>query len=410
MKLATDLKLEAAQRNGDDDDFECQSHCVKKLSRETKAGRHASFLQLGNLRSHVQRIHSGEKNFKCLDCSAAFARAAYLKRHQVIHTGDKKYRCEQCGAAFLWSSSLKQHRPIHTGEKPFKCQDCGVAFSRSCSLRRHLQRRQNCHLKTPHTQIHVHVGEKNVRCQYCDAAFLQNGDLKQHIRTHTGENPYKCSASFSTGTTLINHTRTHSGAKPYECRYCPAAFSRSSSLKQHAHIHANEKSDKWLDSDRTFSGTASLERHLQIHNLSESVGSSCADEEARTVFCPSDTSNTAKSAVQCHSGDSDENKDSLFKVKDERIGDIETGIGPENEIAENFKVEIPIDDGFGKCYVTLADNNIDTAAELEDVDEKQGWCNLNVSSFADQLLVWISETSLSRHVWLNCPMSSNKTK
>ena len=366
-----------------------------------------TFSQRGSLKSHIQRRHIGEKNFKCGDCGAAFAHADDLKKHAVIHAGEKKYKCEECGKSFsqspgLWAHKLthtgekkfkchycnkgfsrkcdvKMHIRIHTGEKPLKCQDCGAAFAQREILRRHIQR--------------IHSGEKNYKCNECGVALAHADYLRKHKLIHSGEKRFRCQccdAAFLRKGELKTHIRIHTGEKPYKCRHCPATFPQSSALKWHSRIHIKENNYKCEECGVTYSDGDSLKRHLQIHNLSESVRSSCADAKTKTdaknevVFCSPDTSITAKSVLRCHKVDSNENSDSLFEVKDESRGDVKTGIDSEKEsvesIADNFKVEVPVDDCFGRCYVTLADSNINMAGELEDIDKKQGRCNLNVSS------------------------------
>ena len=40
-----------------------------------------------------------------------------LNEHQRIHTGEKSYKCNEYGKAFGYRSHLPQHQRIHTGEK-----------------------------------------------------------------------------------------------------------------------------------------------------------------------------------------------------------------------------------------------------------------------------------------------------
>ncbi|XP_053146207.1 zinc finger protein 260-like isoform X2 [Hemicordylus capensis] len=188
-------------------------HTAEKSYKCTECGK--SFRQHSSLLGH-QKFHTGERLYKCSACGKSFsqradvirhrlanehgdrepqgvpvcpvcgksfATQATLKRHQRIHTGEKPYKCSDCGKSFNQKSSLLTHKAIHTEEKPHKCSDCGKSFRQASSLMVHQR---------------MHTGEKPYQCPICRENFSQRAHVSRHImRKHTREKSKLCVSQIS---------------------------------------------------------------------------------------------------------------------------------------------------------------------------------------------------------------------
>ncbi|NWT62256.1 ZN436 protein, partial [Erythrocercus mccallii] len=66
-----------------------------------------------------------------------FSHRSNLNIYQKIHTGERPYKCSECGKGFRGSTQLLEHQQTHRQERPFHCPDCGKGFMTNSHLITH---------------------------------------------------------------------------------------------------------------------------------------------------------------------------------------------------------------------------------------------------------------------------------
>ncbi|KAJ2941947.1 hypothetical protein O0L34_g10765 [Tuta absoluta] len=89
--------------------YQCGKCPLKFKSRRTRS-RH--------MMTHKPPKEGAEEQRVCLVCGNTFKNAKTLKNHERIHTGERPFKCKMCDATFTHDATLYQHKKyVHEGKK-----------------------------------------------------------------------------------------------------------------------------------------------------------------------------------------------------------------------------------------------------------------------------------------------------
>ena len=229
-----------------------------------------------------QRKRTGEKPYKCDECSYSSDRRGDLVRHKKKHIGEKPYKCDVCNYCTFMSCDLVKHKRKHTGEKPYMCDVCNYCTTRSDQLADHQARHteeklHKCDLcsygsvRFRDLVMHIkrkHTGEKLYKCDVCSYSTTSSGQLADHQERHKhekGEKIYKCDVCTTGSSNLVRHKRKHTGEKSFKCDVCSYCAKESSNLVRHKRKHTGEKSFKCDVCSYCAKESSNLVRHKRKH-------------------------------------------------------------------------------------------------------------------------------------------------
>ncbi|XP_034031007.1 zinc finger protein 184 [Thalassophryne amazonica] len=189
------------------------AHELHKESEKDKSQRQGS-----DISKSVELVKSAAPEKKpckvCKYCGKMFTFPSALIRHERVHTGEKPYKCDICGKAFGQAYFLRVHELTHWSVKRYNCTRCGKSFTHYSNARNHICR-------TPE------IGED---CQY--------SRRPKPSLTYTC---HICKNVFGQLQEFNNHMKAHTGAKLYRCVCCDKLFGVLSEFKEHQRQCAQSK-------------------------------------------------------------------------------------------------------------------------------------------------------------------------
>ncbi|KAL1451998.1 hypothetical protein WDU94_006318, partial [Cyamophila willieti] len=88
-----------------------------------------------------------DKSYLCIQCDYHTCHAFHMKEHIRRHTGEKPFKCSEC-SYFTNGSALITHLQTHTTERPHECSICDYKTRRIWDLSRHVRaKHQNNKIK-----------------------------------------------------------------------------------------------------------------------------------------------------------------------------------------------------------------------------------------------------------------------